>query len=166
MWVTIETEDLSTFDTSTYFKEYDFWKETSHTSADIEYDEVTEKLDTTNPEGKNYTVKLIRVKDCGVKLGDESLEAKLKSRYFFVAEEKYSEEEILKLRPYCRCIACKASIFSLEKYFTCRCCVGCLHASEERISHYVVKETRKYYRLKQLPFLMRFSSSVSSVEDD
>lgn len=161
MWAKIKSEDLSTFDPKLYFKEYDFWKETSHMSEDMEYDNVADKLDTTNTEGKNYTVQLIKVKDRNVPLEDN-----LNAKYFFVAEEKYSEEELSKLRPYCRCIACKASVFSLEKYFACRCCVGCLYASDDRISHYVVRETRKYYRLKQLPILTRMSSSVSGIEDD
>lgn len=166
MWITIKSKDLVTFDPKSYFEKYDFWKETSYLYADMEYDDITDKLDTTNPEGKKYIVKIIKIKDHGTPICEESLEDKKKARYFFVAEEKYSEEEILKLRPYCRCLACKSSIFSLKYHFTCRCCVGCLYASDEKISHDVVKETRKYYRMKQLPWLTRWAISSSGLDID
>jgi hypothetical protein len=172
MWVRCETEDLSKFDPQSYFANHDFWKETTYKSEDVEYEDVEDKLDTTNNKNIMYEVELVRVKDSNIKLSDvcDDISDELKSdkskvRYFFVANEKYSEEEILKLRPYCRCIACKSSYFSLNKYFACRCCVGCLHYSDERISDYVVKETRKYYNYKQSSLLSKMSSSLSSADD-
>lgn len=158
-------ENLSKYDFESNFKEYDFWKETSYESENMEYEDVTNKLDTTNSEDKKYIITLIKIKDHAAKnCMIESLEDKLKSKYFLVAEEIYSKEEIEKLKPYCRCLACKASIFSFEKYFTCRCCVGCLYESDDKIRHYVVKNTRKYYKLKQLPFLTRCFSSLSGLD--
>lgn len=165
MLTKIKFLNLLTFDQKSYFKEYDFWKETSYESENMEYEDISNKLDTTNSKGKKYTIVLIKIKDHDAKIDvKESIEDKLKSKYFLVAEEIYSEEEITKLKPYCRCLACKASIFNPEKYFTCRCCVGCLYESNNKIRHYVVKETRKYYKLKQLPFLTRCFLSSSSLD--
>lgn len=145
----VKHEKLNSFVPEEYFKYYDYWSATTSDSITLDEELLSKQLDTTNAEGKKYEINLIEIND---------IDDKMQPIYFFVAEEIYTKDELEKLKLYCRCRACKASYFNLEKYLTCRCCVGCLHS--DRISHYVVKETRKYYKYKQLPFLTRFSFSV------
>ena len=126
-----------------------------NTSVEVNYDDLPNQLDVpSNEEGKQYKVKLLIVRDRADFNKSVDEDEKGKSREFFIAEEQYSDEEIVKLTPYCRCSVCSASIFSLIKYCQCRCCVGCLRTTEggedvKRNIHHVVRETRKYYELKQ-----------------
>lgn len=121
--------DINVFDPVKYFEDKDYWVE-------ITADNSAPELDTTNDENKTYYIVDYTIAD---------YEDRDKKRSFIVAEEQFSEEEIKKLEPYCRCQVCIAPFFSLKRWTTCRCCVGCLQSGELFVRDYTVKKARKYY---------------------
>ena len=70
------------------------------------------------------------------------LTSKRSSIKYVVSSEVVSDKEILFLRDYCQCQACKTPFWDLSKYLYCRCCIGCLWSGGYTIS--VVDETREY----------------------
>jgi len=119
------TEDISTFDPSEEFKEFD-----SHELYDREK-EYPKELFKKN--GLQYINVLYRIVDRDKK----ELE-------FVVAEERLSVEDVKKLGPYCRCEICRMYFFNPAKYLACAHCFGCLRTGSD--NQYIINRTREYYQ--------------------
>jgi hypothetical protein len=126
-WISISSmEKLNSIKRHEFFSEFDVTQEVSKNADSLsipyEFDNV------------RYNVVLYELycKD------DKNSE---NSRYFLVAKEIVSENELNMLIPYCRCIYHTSTpIFSCGP---CKCCVGCVESMF--YSQYVVKESRKHY---------------------
>lgn len=63
--------------------------------------------------------------------------------YFVGYDEKFSQEDIEKSKPFCPCPICKSSWWNLMNYFACRGCYGCLQCDELCGGHPSYKEHLK-----------------------
>jgi len=121
--------DLNTFDPKSYFKYYDHYED---------YDPHKEYTTNvfTHDYGKGnrtYQYNLYTITD----LNNKEL-----VKEFVVTEEIISDEELNQLKPFCQCEYHTKSYFNPMKYFTCRCCHGCLDSPFYR--PYVVQKTRAF----------------------
>lgn len=61
---------------------------------------------------------------------------------YVVSREVLSEEQQRELAKYCQCLYHSYSWYNPFKYFTCRCCVGCLDSPFPQ--QYIINKAREY----------------------
>lgn len=103
--------NLDTFDPRKYFSEYPYVKEYD---PKIIYD--CNYFDKDYGVGiKKYILNLYNI-----------YQEKNKEQYYVVAMEILSSEDAKTLEKYCQCNYCNKHWLNPVKYFTCKCCVGCI----------------------------------------
>lgn len=122
--------NLKYFDPDVRFKYSDFWTEITETNPD--------PIIKLPSDGKSYELMKCVITD--------ELD-KSNKRIFVVAQEIFSEAELQKLEPFCQCDICSAPYFSINKWFGCRCCVGCIKSGVDFVSEYNVKRARELYEV-------------------
>lgn len=109
------------------FSGYDWWEE---------YDETKtyEKEKYTHDHGHGSLVYQNTLIDVGI-LAEEV-------RYFVVAQEIVSDEEMKELVPFCPCDICSMWWFDPRQFIVCPCCVGCIKTGRSFRNNSNIKEAR------------------------
>lgn len=132
------SNDLTNFDPKEYFEDNDYWNEIlENVDDDTNINNIKSKIVST----KNYSLAKFVIRD--------SSKMKLPTRFFIVAEEIFTKEELKLLEPYCQCRICTASYFSLNRWFDCRCCFGCIKMGKRYASERLVKQARRLHEAKK-----------------
>ena len=130
MSIYLDSVDLALFKPEISFKYFDYWEERSANNT---------KLADTHEHnyGKGY-----RKYVWSMFILHDSKDSTV-IQYFAVVEEKLTQEEKIKLAPYCKCDQCKMYWFNPFKYLTSS--YGCITFCP---SQETIKETRIAYSLK------------------
>jgi hypothetical protein len=112
-----KTLDIATFDEQVYFEDYHHYEVCSPTKT---YTPDTFVYDYGHGQ-HTYVYKLYTIY---LKQNNETV----KENIYIVVEEVLSKQELNILKPYCQCYVCTSNWYNISKYFTCRCCIGCLHS--------------------------------------
>ena len=123
--------DLTKFNPAEYFEESHYFEEFD---KDKEYnDKIFEKDFGFGERKYMYQLYIIR---------DKNEEGK--SKKYIIVEEQLSEDEIIELKPYCRCPYHVMNWYNPWRFMTCRCCVGCLDSPFPQ--PWVINQSRQYMK--------------------
>ncbi len=121
----------SRFD-STKFDADDFFKSRKSYDKFELYDSGKTYTNDVIIDDRKYQTTLYTLKD---NVADKVL-------HYVAYEELFDDEYVNRLKPYCRCYVHKLPWYTINKYFYCKCCYGCLKS--DRQEKYVIRETRDY----------------------
>lgn len=115
--------DISKFDSDQYFKEYH------------KYEEYKNNMIYTPTFELDFGKGLRRYKLILYEISDNN-----NTKLYVVVKEILSEDDKLKLIPHCQCDYHTSSIFNINSYFYCKCCVGCVDSDNP--SQIVIDKSR------------------------
>jgi hypothetical protein len=119
------TTDFSKFKPEEHFKEYHYFEK---------FDEKKEYISNDFIQDFGYGTHVYRYQLY-------NLSEKENCQKYIVVIEQLSEQEQLKLAPYCPCPYHQMSRFNPMRYFVCKCCVGCLDSNHPQT--WVINKARK-----------------------
>lgn len=129
------SHDLSIFDPKEYFKEYPFYEEYNK-------DKIYDKEEFSKDFGfgeHTYEYSYYVISD--------SVDHD-QTKTYIVAKEILSEDEQRELAKYCECRYHELKWYNISKYFTCRCCVGCLDSPFPQ--QYTINKARENMRKNKI----------------
>lgn len=124
--VFVSNYDITKFNPNEYFKDYHYYEKYN---ANHEYNADIFKYDYKNGWGE-LTYQYIKYVFSFVNRSDQT---------YIVAERILTNDELIKLQPYCRCYNCSSMIFNPVRLFACS---GCLKSNMPYPN--IINDTQKY----------------------